>query len=170
MSIDKEKQIRQLEAQLKIHSDKLGNLITQGKSMTSPEVSRVLRKIETTKSKLSRAVARKNQKDKKADFKRRLDIADILLEYLATDPLMAHLGSFDYLEKVAPAPAVLKKDDPAGYERYKAYRAFTKRRNEIASDITPVMVKKWIKEHENSSQMVDFPDDGSSDNFPSLFD
>ena len=158
MSIDKEKQIRQLEAQLKIHSDKLGNLITQGKSMTSPEVSRVLRKIETTKSKLSRAVARKNQKDKKADFKRRLDIADIILEYLATDPLMAHLGGFEHLEKVTPAPAVLKKDDPAGYERYKAYRAFTKRRNEIASDITPVMVKKWVKEHKNAT------------GFPSLFE
>ena len=157
MSIDKEKQIRQLEVQLKIHSDKLGNLITQGKSMTSPEVSRVLRKIETTKSKLSRAVARKNQKDKKADFKRRLDIADTLLEYLATDPLMAHLGGFEHLEKVAPAPAVLKKDDPAGYERYKTYRAFTKRRNEIASEITPELVKRWVDEH-------------TATGFPSLFE
>lgn len=169
MITDKEKQIRELEAQLKVHSDKLGNLITQGKSMTSPEVSRVLKKIDTVKSRLSRVVARKNQQDKKADFKRRLDIADTLLEYLATDPLMAHLGGFEYLEKVAPVPAVLKKDDPAGYERYKTYRAFTKRRNEIASDITPVMVKKWIKERENSSQRLDFSDDDSSDNFPNLF-
>lgn len=158
MSIDKEKQIRQLEAQLKIHSDKLGNLITQGKSMTSPEVSRVLRKIETTKSKLSRAVARKNQKDKKADFKRRLDIADIILEYLATDPLMAHLGNFEPLDRVEPAPAVLKKDDPAGYEQYKIYRAFTKRRNEIAKGITPELVNRWVDEHKNAT------------GFPSLFE
>ncbi|WP_338434562.1 hypothetical protein V3C97_07785 (plasmid) [Ligilactobacillus saerimneri] len=150
MTSKKMEKIKELEAKLKDYNTQLGELIAQGYTLDSSKVSGVLNRIAKTRSQIGKQIAIKSSADRKADIKRKLQIADSFLEFLATDPLAAHLGGFDHLQRVEYAPAVLKKDDPQGYKRYKAYREFTKHRSEIMNAITLDLVQEWLTEHESS--------------------
>ena len=59
-----------------------------------------------------------------------------------------HVGGSIATETLAPVPyakPVLKKDDPAGYERYKAYKRYSSLRNKAMKSLTLDQVSQWFE-------------------------
>lgn len=127
--------LEKLEHDIARYKDKYATAVLKGADPESEEVRKWLVKAEQAQARLVRLKSQQNAEKRKSRTKRLIEKGAILETY------MTNATGVPY---VPEAPRVAKKDDPAGYERYRAYRNYTEAKEALASTQTPAEANNWL--------------------------
>lgn len=130
-----EEKIKALRKKQKDLSALIGDEVVNGTDPSSEKIRRLIHRREQVANELKRELFLKQNAEKKAFDSLIFDSGRKLLKQIATEAL----------EPVPYAKPVLKKDDPAGYERYKAYKRYSSLRNKAMKSLTLDQVSQWFE-------------------------
>lgn len=135
-----EEKIKALRKKQKDLSALIGDEVVNGTDPSSEKIRRLIHRREQVANELKRELFLKQNAEKKAFDSLIFDSGRKLLKQIATETL----------DPVPYAKPVLKKDDPAGYERYKAYKRYSSLRNKAMKSLTLDQVSQWFESEEQA--------------------
>lgn len=127
--------LEKLEHDIARYKEKFATDVLNGGDPESEQVKKWLVKAEQAQARITNLKNRQGTEKRKARTKRLIEKGAVLETY------MTNTTGVPY---VLEAPRVAKKDNPEGYERYKAYRAYTEAKEELASTQTPADASDWL--------------------------
>lgn len=130
-----DERIRNLENDISRYKEKFATGVLNGSDPENEQVKKWLVKAEQAQARITTLKNRRGTEKRKARTKRLVEKGAVLETY------MTNTTGVPY---VPEAPRVTKKDNPAGYERYKAYRNYTEAKEALASTQTPADANDWL--------------------------